>query len=536
MRPPPTSRPADAPATSELQLKIAHGSALLRQGQTAAAVDLGNALADAYPGQPRAYAFAAEASRVGGDLDGALAWIEKAIEAGDDLQDWVKKAWLLSRLFRRDEVPPLLARIAERAGDDALLHWQLGKLYYHHNLLKDAAAQFERALAAGGERPAWRYDLAIARFYSGDFEQAGSDLERLLSASPQAGAVLYLRSTLARQRPDANHVADLEKRLKQGFRKPEDEAGALYALAKEYEDLGEHEKSFAALARGAKKKRDTIRYSPSDFFATLREIREVQGAEAMAAPSQGHEEEGAIFVVGMPRTGTTLTLRLLAQSGKVRDAGELTDFGFLLGEAVQRTQAADPALSVAAAAMQVDFAALGRKYMRGARPMASGSPSFVDKLPVNYMYCGPIHKALPKARIIHLVRDPLDSCYAIFKTLFFNAYDFSYDLGELADYYIAYRQTMQHWHAVMPGVILDVNYEELVTDTEAQARRIYRWCGLDWDAKALEVPDREAAFATASAAQVREPVHARSVNSSRRHVAGLGPLVEKLAAAGLLEE
>ena len=132
-----------------------------------------------------------------------------------------------------------------------------------------------------------------------------------------------------------------------------------------------------------------------------------------------------------------------------------------------------------------------------------------------------------------MVRDPLDSCYAILKTMFFNAYDFSYDLDELAEYYIAYRRMMQHWHDVMPGVILDVRYEDLGTDTEAQARRIYDWCGLEWNPVALNVPDKQAVFATASAAQVREPVHTRSVNSSRKHADGLAPLAEKLAAAGI---
>ena len=151
------------------------------------------------------------------------------------------------------------------------------------------------------------------------------------------------------------------------------------------------------------------------------------------------------------------------------------------------------------------------------------------------MYCGLIHKALPKAKILHMVRDPLDSCYAIFKTLFFNAYDFSYDLDELADYYIAYRRMMRHWHETMPGVIQDIRYEDLVANTEAEARRIYQWCGLEWNPAALNVPDKGKVFATASAAQVREPVHTRSINSSRKHGEGLAKLIQKLAAAGILE-
>ena len=529
----PQNGPAAMDTASTLLQQISQGNALLRQGRIPEAVAFGNALAEDFPGQSRAYAFAAEASNVSGDLPTALAWIDRAIESGDDPQHKVKKAWLLSRSLRRDEIRALAEEVAMQAEGDGRLLWQVGKLYYHHNFLPQAIAQYERALAVVGDNSSWRYDLAIARFYAGDAVRAEQDLNKVLVATPQAGAVIYLRSTLARQGQGSNHVADIEARLKTGFRKAEDEACALYALAKELEDLGEHKKSFSTLMAGAKKRRSTIQYDASAFSAMLQEIRSVQNAAAMAAPIVGHQEEGAIFIVGMPRTGTTLAERILLQSGKVKDAGELMDFGFHMTGAMRKAQAANPALSPAQATMEMDFAALGREYMRGARQMASGGAQFIDKLPVNYLYCGIIHKALPKARIIHMVRDPLDSCYAILKTMFFNAYDFSYDLDELAEYYIAYRRMMQHWHDVMPGVILDVRYEDLVTDTEAQARRIYDWCGLEWNPVALNVPDKQAVFATASAAQVREPVHTRSVNSSRKHADGLAPLAEKLAAAGI---
>src|SRR5690606_37320643 len=181
------------------------------------------------------------------------------------------------------------------------------------------------------------------------------------------------------------------------------------------------------------------------------------------------------------------------------------------------------------------FAALGKEYLRGARQMAGGSQRFIDKLPTNYMYCGMIRKALPRARIIHMSRDPLDACYAVFKTLFFGAYEFSYDLDELAQYYIAYHQTMRHWHEVMPDSILEVRYENLVRDAETEARRIYDWCGLEWDPAALEVPQGDKVFASARAAQVREPVHGRSVGSWRRHQAALSGLVDRLVAAGVVE-
>lgn len=298
--------------------------------------------------------------------------------------------------------------------------------------------------------------------------------------------------------------------------------------------MGEHVNAAACLEAGAKTRRGMLDYDIGAVVQGLQEIIDSTSADAMASGMPGHDEEGAIFILGMPRTGTTLTERILMQSGQVGNAGELVDFEQLLGRGMAMVRSERPELSPTQAALAVDLAELGRLYMQDARAMAGGTQRFIDKMPANFMYCGLILKALPKARIIHLVRDPLDTCYAIYKTLFFRAYEFSYDLGELADYYIAYRRLMRHWHAVMPGRILDLHYEDLVTDTETQARRIYDWCGLEWTPDALDVPGEQAVYATASAAQVRQPVHTRSVGSARRHLDTLAPLVEKLVAAELV--
>lgn len=522
------------PSAATPQARIAQGYALLRQGRTADAVGLGEELAAAYPGDPHVLVLAAEACLANAAPQAALEWTDKAIAAsGGDPFLKVKKARLLGQMRRGAEVPELAAEVSAIAEGNGPLLWQLGTLYYRNNRQADAIAHFEKARALLGERPGLLYELAVARFFSGDFERAEQDIERMLALVPQAGPALYLRATLRRQTPERNHVEDLRRRLGAGTMKPEDEAAAWYALAKELEDLGEHAESFDALAEGASRKRATLTYDVGNECASMQKICEAYTAEAIAAPSPGCDEEGAIFIVGMPRSGTTLVERMLVQSGKVKAAGELMDFGNLLGIATQKVIDAQPARTQAEASLGIDFAALGRDYLCGARQHADGNALFIDKMPVNFLYCGMIAKALPAAKIIHLVRDPLDSCYAVFKTLFFNSYSFSYDQLELAEYYIAYRRMMSHWHQVMPGRILDVRYEDLVADVAGQTRRIYEWCGLDWSPEVMAASTERAVFATASAAQVREPVHNRSVNSSRRHLDRLAPLAERLAAAGL---
>ncbi len=187
--------------------------------------------------------------------------------------------------------------------------------------------------------------------------------------------------------------------------------------------------------------------------------------------------------------------------------------------------------------LQMDFAELGRKYLESVRPMAKRPGQFtVDKLPFNFRYCGLIHKALPNAKILHLTRDPIDTCYAIFKTLFVNAYHYSYQLDELAEFYVAYRQTMAHWHAVLPGVIYDLSYEELVADPPTQCRRLLEWCGLPWQDDVLDFHRSSAASTTASTAQVRKPIYRTSVLKWRHFEQELQPVLRRLAAAGLVDE
>lgn len=531
-----TSTPRRHGAAPTLPDHVREGYDLLGQGRFADAVTFADALVEARGDDVHALVLAAEAHMAAGDGGAALAHVDRAIAAsGGDPFLKLKKGRLLGLLRRRDEVPAIAAEVAAVAGDNGRLLRELAVLHQRNNRFDDAIRIFERVCALRGAPPGVFYELAVTRFFNGDFDGAERDLEAMLARAPQSGPALYLRSTLRRQSRDRNHLADLACRLKAGFTAVGDEVATLYATAKELEDVGEHRQSFAALAAGAARHRGTLRYDVATETSALEAIREAWTADAVAQPSAGHHESGAIFIVGMPRTGTTLAERLLVQSGDVVAAGELLDFGNLLGAATRRALDAAPGRTSAQASLDIDFATLGRDYMRGARQTANGSAVFIDKMPVNFMYCGMIRRALPDARIIHLVRDPLDSCYAVFKTLFFDSYSFSYDLDDLARYYIAYDATMRHWHRVMPGAILDIRYEDLVTNTAGQARRMYEWCGLPWRDDVLEVPVGATPFATASAAQVREPVHARSIGSARRHLDAMAPLVRRLVAAGIVD-
>jgi hypothetical protein len=162
------------------------------------------------------------------------------------------------------------------------------------------------------------------------------------------------------------------------------------------------------------------------------------------------------------------------------------------------------------------------------------TPRFIDKLPFNFLYCGLIHRALPRARIVHVVRDPMDTCYAVYKTLFGQAYPFSYDLEELATYYIAYHRLMNHWRTTMPGLIQDVSYENVVANSETEARQLVAYCGLQWEPACLEFHNLKSASTTASAVQIRQPIYSSSVGKWRRYEQQLEPLRARLEEAGLV--
>jgi len=521
---------------SSRQQALARGFDLLQQGRTRDALQISEALLDGHPGDVEVLFLASETRLAAEDPESALGFISAAIEAAPgQLPLLLKKADILIMLRRRNDARQVAADATADAGNDGPALWAIGKVYSRCDDPAQALPMYLLAQQAMGSPPALLHDLAIARFFTGDIAGAEQDLEALLVVAPMTAHALYLRATLRPQTESRNHVDDLESRLVRGFPDAGGRATCLFALAKELEDLAQDERSFAALAEAAKLKRQSLTYDAAAERASIDAVREAYTQEVMHADAAGHDGEGAIFIVGMPRTGTTLLERMLGRHGKVRSAGELLDFGQLLAAASRKSLAANPGSSLAEASRQVDFAALGRDYMASAREAAGGSEVFIDKMPVNYIYCGLIRKALPKARIIHLVRDPMDSCYAVYKTLFNQAYHFSYDFGELADYYASYHRMMRHWHDVMQWGILDVHYEDLVADTEAQARRVLAWCGLDWQDAVLAPSDNDSPSTTASAAQVREPVHTRSVQKWRRHEAGLAPLRERLAAAGIVD-
>jgi hypothetical protein len=305
-----------------------------------------------------------------------------------------------------------------------------------------------------------------------------------------------------------------------------------HALAKELEDLGRCDESFAHLVAGRSRKRAASGY---DFARDAELFEAVARALPTPLPPDTHATTTApIFVVGLPRTGTTLVERILASHPQVASAGESQNFGVLVKRAAGTRSPTVLDSETIARSARVDLAAVGREYLQRTRP-PGGEPRFVDKLPLNFFYLGHVAQALPGARVVVLRRDPLDTVVANFRQLFATTmpyYRYAYDLSDIARYWLAFDALVAHWRRVLTGRLHEVQYEALVADPEPSIARMLGHCDLDWEPACLAFDRNPAAVATASAVQVRQPLYTSSVGRWRRYAAQLAPAVEVLRAGG----
>jgi len=371
--------------------------------------------------------------------------------------------------------------------------------------------------------------------FQGQLEKAEAGLDKAIELNQDDYEAYELRSDLRKQTPGANHVSELGKVLDEGIKLPAGEVRVCYALAKELEDLGESTRSFEILKRGATLRRRHLNYNIDDDLQTISEIRTCFTEGIFSNNKQGHGNHEPIFIIGLPRTGSTLIEQVLASHPEAFAAGELNNLALQMMQKV-RDLAGSQQLSrqkLVQLSTQLDFESLGKAYIASTRPQTGHSTHFIDKMPLNFLYAGLIHLAFPAAKIIHVSRHPMDTCYAIYKRLFQDGYPWSYDLVEIASYFSAYKRLMTHWDTVMAGVIYQVNYEDFVGNLEKEARKLLDYCALEWDPQCLRFYESKTTSTTASASQVRQPVYQSSVNRWKQYEKQLSPLINRLEELGV---
>lgn len=410
----------------------------------------------------------------------------------------------------------------------------LGTIYLASNAFERAVEAFRRAVAMAPSNSAFRYNHAVAAMYVGDFEIAQAELEASLAIDPENWRAHYVLSRFQRQTLTSNHIDRLQSLAVQQGRQAVAQMYLHMALGKEYEDLEEYAKAFDHFTRGKAIARSmckaSIQRDEQMFNAIIRAF-----PDPNPSPT-GFPTDEPIFVVGMPRSGTTLVERIISSHPYVYSAGELKNFGAVLKRVSDSRGASMLDLDILAKVPYLQWARLGEDYLASTRPMTDGKPYFIDKFPHNFLYIGFIANALPRAKIVCLRRNPMDTCLSNFRELFgleaeFTGY--SSDLLDIGRYYLLFDRLMAHWKRVFPERILEVRYESLVDAQEAGTRKLLEYCDLPWSEACLHFERNPAPVATASSVQVRAPLYRTAVRRWKKYEKSLVELRELLVREGI---
>ena len=438
----------------------------------------------------------------------------------------------LRRMERVFEAEAHLARAIELKPGFAVAHFNLGILLQDREEHDRAIAEYRQALAVRPDYVEALNNLGSCLRTQGFVDEARAAFERILELRPLQIEAHCNLAQFKTYKPGDPHI---EQMLSQRHRLPSlPEDGQIrywFTLGKMLEDAGRHEESFDAYAEGNRAKHDVTPWDEPAHLDLQRRIISTFNREKLAGHAVPAAAEGPtpIFIVGMPRSGTSLLEQVLATLPNIHGAGEITWLPETLHVENGDPGADGGAFPHTLAEYSTDeYLQLGRRYIERIRELAPTATHVVDKLPDNFQHLGLIHLMFPNARIVHSMRDPMDSCFSCYSRLFIaNNLGYTYDLGAVARYWVSYHELMRHWHEALPaGRVLDVSYESMVGDFENQARRLVDYLGLPWDDRCLGFHQNRRIVKTASVAQVRKPIYRTSVARWKPYEAHLGPLFD----------
>ena len=396
-----------------------------------------------------------------------------------------------------------------------------GSLLERIDQVEMAIPYYRRAVRLSPDDAVAYNNLGVTLLETGAIADAYEAIGRAIEIDPKRGRYYRTLATTGRVSPSDPHVAGMLALAENIETLPESERIDLnFALGMIYVEAGEAEKAWPYLLAGNRLKRRQTDYDEKACLARFERIRQVFDAGFVAAPFGGLASTAPVFVLGMPRSGTSLVEQILASHPRIEGVGELTDLERLAGDQFPDSWRDAPPSRLNR---------LAADYLAALRARAPQAERVVDKMPANFQMIGLIHKALPHAQIIHIRRDPIDTCMSCFSRIFTDGLLYSYDLAELGRYYRAYESLMAHWRQVLPaGAMLEIRYEELVADLPTQARRIIAHCNMEWDDRCIAFHQTRRVVKTASAMQVRRPAYRNAIG--RWHGLGdaLRPLTDEL--------
>jgi tetratricopeptide (TPR) repeat protein len=465
-------------------------------------------------------------------LDQAAASFEQAVTLRPDLAEAHNALGnALMEQGKSSEARPAYEQAVKLDPELFHAHHNLGCIFHEQGDPARAEVSFRQAIGVHPDFPEALNNLGNSLRQLGRFDEAIASYEQALAFKPDFAEAHFHRSELKTFRSGDADLAALESLAAHADALPADRMAYVhFALGKALEDIGEYSRAFEQWIQGNALRRRELKYNERTCQETFRRIADLFDSDLLARfQGVGDPSSAPIFIVGMPRSGSTLVEQILAGHPQIHAAGELSNLDRLVWGVKDAEGRSIPFPQFVSTMDAGGFRQMGQAYLASLPALAEGQTRITDKALGNFFRIGLIRLILPNARIIHTMRDPVDTCVSCFSR-FFNSVPFSYDLAELGCYYRWYRELMEHWRSVLPdGAMLDVEYEDVVDNLEQQARRLIDYCGLEWDDRCLSFHKSSRPIATASNFQVRQPLYRSSVERWRRYEAHLEPLLVELA-------
>ena len=467
----------------------------------------------------------------------AVAAFENALTLDADRYDAaIELANQYSVLRRNADVAALLEKYEKKLDNSPMYLDLAGTVYTEIGIPQKAWPLYKKANALQPGVDLFQANLAACAVFVGKIDEARDIYKALLQRFPNHQRNHYQLSRLGKAK-DSKHVEQMKALLQNSNKPPATNIFMYYALGKELEDLEQWEQSFEYYKKAGDAVTSVANYDVAKDIALIDKIIEVCDADWLAAetgtPVATAPGKTPIFIVGLPRTGTTLTERIVSSHSQVNSVGETQFLQMALRtqSGIQSVESMNPEMIEAVA--KKDMSPIASGYLQSVGYRLGNEPLFIDKLPFNFLFLGFIARAFPNAKIVHLGRNPMDSCFSMYKQVFTWAYKFSYSLEGLGHYYVAYNRLRNHWRALLKDRMIEVEYESLVSDQEGQTRILLDRLGLEFEQSCLDFDKNRAPSATASSVQVRGKMHSGSVNKWTRFADQLQPLKEHLENAGI---